>query len=369
MDQLLIKYVLNEATAEERRRVEAWVAESAANGRRLEEFRRVWTLGREMAAPVRTDAGAALGRLRERMATGEQPLGRAKASIGPEAGKVHRKPGKSIPVAPVRRIRLGLVAAVIIGLLVVGAGIWIVWPAQEKPPVAVTAPGRASAETTMVYRNEPRLTESPEPPGVPKAPGVRTMIDGLQIALEKDAHIQWLPERGYQRRMRLTGNARFQVKADPTHPFIVETGLLRVKVLGTVFRIRSNADSALVLLDTGGILAATDRDSVVLHPGEMAIVYASQGKLIIKINREQDTKQVMRMLIAELTREGLIEDKEHLGWLALDSRQFIIDDIPLPDSTKARYQSKYLLPDGMGLYYGKVKVHGHGYFYEKKELY
>jgi hypothetical protein len=209
----------------------------------------------------------------------------------------------------------------------------------------------------------PGQTEPPEPP---EKPG---KIDGLVISLEKDAKVEWLALRGNQRRIHLTGNARFKVNADPTHPFIVETAGLRIKVLGTVFRVRSNADSAMVILDTGRVLAATGRDSVVLREGEMAIVYPGQGTLTVKIDRDQDTKQVMRWLIAELTREKLIEDKEHLGWLALDQRQFIIDGVPMPDSTKTRYQLKYLLPDGMGLYYGKVKVHGHGYFYEKKELY
>jgi hypothetical protein len=230
---------------------------------------------------------------------------------------------------------------------------------------------RASAETTLVLRNRPGPPQVPAPQK--KAigePTTDTLPDGLTVALEKDAKVEWLPEgRNPLRHVRLTGNARFRVNADPSHPFVVETALLRIKVLGTVFRVRSNPDSAVVLLDTGRVLAATGRDSVVLHEGEMAIVYPGQGTLTVKIDRDQDTKQVMRLLIGELKREGLIEDKDHLGWLALDQHQFIIDGVPMPEPTKTRYQSKYLLPDGMGLYYGNVKVNGHGYFYEKKELY
>jgi len=227
----------------------------------------------------------------------------------------------------------------------------------------VTAtPTQSSAETAIVFRN------TPLPPAPVKA---QTKIDGPVIALEKNATIEWLPRgSNHHRRVRLTGNAQFKVNADPTHPFVVETKLLRVTVLGTVFRVTDATDSALVSVDTGRVLAATPLDSVVLREGEMAIAYRGSQLLTLKVNREKkDTKQVMKMLIEEVVRDGLVAGRESLGWLALDGHQFIIDGISPPDSVRTRYQSKYLLKDGMGFYYGKVKVHGHGYFYEKKELY
>ncbi|HVU96425.1 MAG TPA: FecR domain-containing protein [Puia sp.] len=334
MDELLIKYVLEEATDEERRQVEAWVAESPENLRRLEEFHRVWAFGQRTAAPVRTDEVAALTRLKQRMA----------------------------PSAPVRKMRIGRVAAVIAGLLAVGAGTWTALHQKKAPTVVTATPTQSSAETTIVIRNTP----------LPTAPAeAQTKTDGPVIALEKNAKIEWLPQgSNHHRRVRLTGNAQFKVDADPAHPFIVETKLLRVKVLGTVFRVIDAADSALVAVDTGRVLAATAGDSVILREGEMAIAYRGSQQLKLKVNREKlDAKQVMRRLIDQVIREGLVADRESLGWLALDDHRFIIDGVSPPDSIRTRYQSKYLLKDGMGFYYGNVKVHGHGYFYEKKELF
>jgi ferric-dicitrate binding protein FerR (iron transport regulator) len=338
MDELLIKYVLEEATDEERRRVEAWAAGSPENRRRLEEFHRVWAFGQRTAAPVRADEVAALARLKQRLA----------------------------PSARVRRFPVRAAAAVIAGLLVIGAGTWVVLHQKKMPPVVTMTPARGSTETTMVLRNAPERQDQPA-----QQPGAQKSIDGPVIALEKNAKIEWLPQgSNHHRRVRLTGNAQFKVDADPAHPFIVETKLLKVKVLGTVFRVIDAADSALVAVDTGRVLAATAGDSVILREGEMAIAYRGSQQLKLKVNREKlDAKQVMRRLIDQVIREGLVADRESLGWLALDDHRFIIDGVSPPDSIRTRYQSKYLLKDGMGFYYGNVKVHGHGYFYEKKELF
>jgi ferric-dicitrate binding protein FerR (iron transport regulator) len=346
MDELLIKYVLDETTDDECRRVEAWAAESQENRRRLEEFRRVWAFGRKTAGPVRTEESEALARLRQRMA-----------------------PSEGLKVQPtVRRMRAQLAAAVIVGLLAVGIGTWVVLRQKKTQPVVTTAPVRGSAETMMVIRNAPDLPRV-QKNRVGELPR-DTLPTGLVFFLQKGSKIEWLSGGGYHRHARLTGNAKFVVNADPAHPFIVETALLRVKVLGTVFRVIDDADSAVVLVDTGGVLAVTDRDSAILRGGERAVTYPDSRKLTVRVDRERlDNKEVMRRLIDELIREGLVRDRESLGWLALDSRQLVIDGVDIPDPAKARYQSKYLLPDGMGFYYGKVKVHGHGYFYEKKELY
>ena len=354
MDELLIKYVLDEATAEDRRRVEAWAAERADNRRRLEEFRQVWALGRRTAAPEKVDTGEALARLRQRMAPTKDP----------KLEQIGR-------TAPVRRFPIKMAAAVIAGLLAVGIGTWVVMHQKKAQPVVTTTPVQGSTESTKVMKNMPA---PPELQAVQQTPVRKLVMDTFPeesvVRLEKNATIKWLPGSEHHRHARLTGNAKFTVNADPAHPFIVETALFRVKVLGTVFGIIENADSAEVQVDTGGVLITTDRDTTILRGGEQAVTYPDSRKLTVKMNRERlDAKEVMRHLIEELIREGLVRDRESLGWLALDSRQLVIDGVDIPDPAKTRYQSKYLLPDGMGFYYGKVKVHGHGYFFEKKELY
>src|SRR5580658_8447715 len=50
MDDLLIKYVLGEATREEAAQVERWLEADAANRRRYEEYRTLWMITRQTAA-------------------------------------------------------------------------------------------------------------------------------------------------------------------------------------------------------------------------------------------------------------------------------------------------------------------------------
>jgi len=77
-------------------------------------------------------------------------------------------------------------------------------------------------------------------------PGLRTSItlsDGTVITLNSGATLQY-PEtfRGKERRVRLAGEAMFDVARDESHPFIVETYAYNIKVLGTKFDVLAYSD-------------------------------------------------------------------------------------------------------------------------------
>src|ERR1700761_2340292 len=67
MDDLLIKYVLGEATPEERALVDQWLTADAGNRARYEQFRMIWSISRKTAAPISHDSSAALRRFRQRV--------------------------------------------------------------------------------------------------------------------------------------------------------------------------------------------------------------------------------------------------------------------------------------------------------------
>jgi transmembrane sensor len=349
MDELLIKYVLNEVTAEERRRVEDWAAEKEENQQRLAEFQRIFTYGRTTARPVRTDTRQALARLRERY---------------------HLPPTRN------HLFTIGRVAAVFTALVLAGAGAWLISDSKKTPLVITQTPIRGSAETTQVLQTRPNTKEEPHKntPDIPAtaktAETTQTLPDGSVVTLQGQSRIDWLPiGKNGPRKLIFSGNGLFNIAPDPARPFIIETPLVNIKVLGTSFKFQSTGDSATVVVYTGTIQVSTNHDSLILQAGEKLAVTTAHLALTSTVDRERaDSKQITRLIIAQAAREGLT-DKDTLGWLALDSSRFIIDDRSMPDSIQTRYKRKYLLPDGMGYYYGKVKVHGHGYFFEKKELY
>lgn len=109
--------------------------------------------------------------------------------------------------------------------------------------------------------------------------------DGSQITLNRYSALTY-PEKFKKknREVSLQGEAYFVVSKDTAHPFIVQTGLVDVRVLGTEFNVEAYPRDELVTTTLfGGAVAmeAEDGKSVVLAPGESA-VYQKAGKLLAK---------------------------------------------------------------------------------------
>jgi len=79
------------------------------------------------------------------------------------------------------------------------------------------------------------------------------------------------------REVYLNGEAFFEVHKDPKHPFIIHTGKMNVRVLGTVFNIKSYDDasqSETSLIEGSIEVTLNDRksDRIILKPKEKLIV-------------------------------------------------------------------------------------------------
>lgn len=102
-----------------------------------------------------------------------------------------------------------------------------------------------------------------------------TLYDGSHVILNTDSRIS-LPKSfdGKTRIARLTGEAYFDVNADPSKMFIVKTPTLTVTVLGTRFNVRSFDDrsQSKVSLLSGKVTISGNAVS-----GEIALVEMTPG--------------------------------------------------------------------------------------------
>ncbi|WP_069130058.1 FecR family protein [Rhodohalobacter halophilus] len=78
---------------------------------------------------------------------------------------------------------------------------------------------------------------------------VLSLNDGSKIRLNSGASIE-VPEyfSGDERRVKLTGEAFFQIQSNENKPFIVQAGETDIRVLGTEFSVKSNDQSNFVLV-------------------------------------------------------------------------------------------------------------------------
>ena len=81
-----------------------------------------------------------------------------------------------------------------------------------------------------------------------------------------------------------------------------------------------------------------------------------------------ESRETVRHIIDDLVAEKIIPDKVSLVWFGLDDHQFIVNDQPQRDSLLTQFRSKYIKADGMGYYYGPVKISGRGYFLDKTDI-
>ena len=122
---------------------------------------------------------------------------------------------KVIPLA--RKARVWMAAAAFIGTALM-AYIWV--NTDTAPSVQMMA-----------------QQESPKP-AVYSGRQVLNLPDGTQVILNDNSELSYGQAFGaLNREVTLTGEASFDVTHDPTKPFIVHTGKVKTKVLGTAFNI------------------------------------------------------------------------------------------------------------------------------------
>ena len=143
--------------------------------------------------------------------------------------------------------------------------------------------------------------------------GENTVIlaDGTTVHLNAGSKLTY-PVRfaGKRRIVRLEGEAYFDVAGDENHPFVVQTHLGEITVLGTEFNVNAYADTPVcyTTLVHGKVKFSTlNAETVTLSPGEQAVVFANSS-----------TKRKVDL-------------EEYVGWV---DGMYIFNDRPLGDIMK-----------------------------------
>ena len=111
-----------------------------------------------------------------------------------------------------------------------------------------------------------------------------TLADGTQVWMNADSKLEFPKHfKGSQRKVKLQGEAYFEVVKDAQHPFIVETEYFNTTVLGTSFNIKAYTpkDANIVLIE-GSVKVGITGTETILRPGQQASLNAKHSTLNIK---------------------------------------------------------------------------------------
>src|SRR5690606_21381322 len=87
------------------------------------------------------------------------------------------------------------------------------------------------------------------------SPQTDTLADGSIITLNSFATLRYAQEARTKQRIAMLdeGEVFFNVKSDPNRPFIVQSGAVTIRVLGTSFHVKRVGDETEVIVESGHV--------------------------------------------------------------------------------------------------------------------
>ena len=239
MDDLLMKYLTDEATPPEQEEVEAWISASESNRKYFRHFQMIWEESLELTVSTSVDEGRAWQKFRRHVRKEEMKKQR-----------------------PTRFGWWHIAASVV---LVAGAA-WFT--------------------STLFYKG----TREPEIVNVIALNEVKkdTLPDGSFTTLNKHSAITYpMYFKGKSRNVKLQGEAFFDIRANKQKPFVIEVKDVQVKVVGTSFNVKSQGDSIEVIVETGIVEVTRAGNTVELKAGERTIFHGSASKAVKQVSEDK----------------------------------------------------------------------------------
>ena len=240
-EEVLVAFLKGELDAAQAAAVEAWYDRSAANRRMLGQVYYILYVSDRINDAAGIDVERSLRQFKRRMHAGRR--------------------------ISLRRIAVRAAAAAAVAVILLAGGVTTVSLSKRlaQPLTVITHLGERSQVV---------------------------LPDGTKVWLNAGTRLEYpLVFAGGERRVKVAGEAMFDVEHDPAHPFVVETFACDVRVLGTKFNVEANEEEGIFTADLlrGRVQVCnrTDRsDRITMEPNQT--VHLENGKLQLHAQENAD---------------------------------------------------------------------------------
>ena len=226
-DDLLVKHLLGEASPGEDEQVQQWLNTDEANLIYYNQLKKVWDTSRQLAAQSKVDENKAWERFQQRINATKE----SKAVI---------------PPARFGWMKIAASVIILIGLTI--GGYWIF--------------NKEDAVKEMIVLAQQEVIKD-------------TLSDGSVVTINKGSSISYPSKfKGDTRKIKLKGEAFFNVTPDKKKPFIISVNDVQVTVVGTSFNIKSINGNTEVVVETGIVRVTKAGKTTELKAAEKLLVTA-----------------------------------------------------------------------------------------------
>lgn len=255
IDDLIAKVLTNEATEKERDALRFQLAESPEMQQYFEQMQRLWVASETATEALDVNTDAAWAKVQTRL----------------------HEPRKQLTISWLQPKYLLRIAAAVAFLAVATFFIF-----QKKGPLSI------NDAQTIVEAKDTVLA--------------KTLADNSMITLNKKS-ILTTNFNDKERRVKLEGEAYFEIAHDTVKPFFIDVKNLEIRVVGTAFNVddRSEAGKVIITVVEGKVLLTGIKSSVFLIKGEKAKYITATGDFEKAENRSLN---FMAYKTRELVYEG-----------------------------------------------------------------
>ncbi|WP_207425241.1 FecR family protein [Pedobacter sp. SYSU D00535] len=236
-NELLVKYLLKETTAEEEQRVQNWLESDLENQKEFARMELIWSHSKNLASKSTVDENAAWDRFKKRLPQ-EQPQ-----------------------IVPIKALTVKSIWLKVAAVLVLISGAWFMYQ-------------YLNVQSDSLIAAQSVVTE--------------TLPDGSEVTLNKHSEISYAFSRSRKQRLVTLekGEVFFKVSPDKEKPFIIKMDKLSVKVVGTSFNIKHTKNQTEVIVETGVVEVSSSQQQVRLRKGEK-VVFRDQETMEVEKNTDQ----------------------------------------------------------------------------------